>query len=133
MQLWKLDDKKLINKAELWASEDDFNITLNGSFYLIENISKKKVLGINGESNVVVGENFVEDKDGQLWKKGELNIEGYFTLAGSKSQKVMTAVSEEKIEMKGKLLMGKLVNYCFSYHYSQTSWVEKLHNIFFFS
>ena len=114
MQLWKLDGKKLINKAELWASEDDFEITLNGSFYLIENISKKKVLGINGESNVVVGENFVEDKDGQLWKKGELNIEGYFTLAGSKSQKVMTAVSEEKIKMEGKLLLGQLVNYCFS-------------------
>ena len=104
----------MINKAELWASEDDFEITLNGSFYLIENISKKKVLGINGESNVVVEENFVEDKDGQLWKKGELNIEGYFTLAGSKSQKVMTAVSEEKIKMEGKLLLGQLVNYCFS-------------------
>ena len=104
----------MINKAELWASEDDFEITLNGSFYLIENISKKKVLGTNGESNVVVGENFVEDKDGQLWKKGELNIEGYFTLAGSKSQKVMTAVSEEEIKMEGKLLLGQLVNYCFS-------------------
>lgn len=109
-QLWKLDDKKekLINKAEIWSSYEDFKITPNGSFHLIEY------------------------KDEQLWKKGEPNIEGYFTLEDAKSQKVMTAVSEEKIEMKGKLLMGKLVNYCFSYHYSQTSWVEKLHNIFFF-
>ena len=98
----------MINKAEKWSSDDDFKITRNGSFYLIEY------------------------KDGQLWKKRKPNIGGYFTLEGAKSQKVMTAVSEEKIEMKGKLLMGKLVNYCFSYHYSQTSWVEKLHNIFFF-
>ena len=53
-QLWKLDDKnKLINKANIWSSDDDFNITLNGSFYLIENISskKKKVLGINRKKN----------------------------------------------------------------------------------
>ena len=46
------------------------------------------------------------------------NDEDYFTLEGSKSSKVMTAVSEDQIKMKGKLLAGKLVNYSFSYHYN---------------
>ena len=103
MQLWKLDGKKLINKADKWSSEDDFEITLNGSFYLIENISseKKKVLGINRKSNVVAGENFAQGKDGQFWKKGELNIEGYFTLKDSKSSKVLTAISGNSLEIKG--------------------------------
>ena len=118
-QLWKLDDKnKLINKANIWSSDNDFNITLNGSFYLIENISskKKKVLGINRKKKLV--EEQEKGKNGQFWKKGVPNDEDYFTLEGSKSSKVMTAVSEDQIKMKGKLLAGKLVNYSFSYHYN---------------
>ena len=118
-QLWKLDhDNKLINKANIWSSDDDFKITPNGLIELIENNStnKKTVLRINRKNNVVEEKKFVEGKDGQLWKKGEPNDEGYFTLEGSKSRKVMTAVSEDKIKIK-----GKLVNYCFSYHYNQTS------------
>ena len=59
-----------------------------------------------------------EQENGQLWKKGVPNDEDYFTLECSKSSKVMTAVSEDQIKMKGKLLAGKLVNYCFSYHYN---------------
>ena len=116
-QLWKLDDdNKLINKADIWSSDDNFTITSNDSLYWIENISNKEktVLGrVNRKNNVVKEEDFVEGKDGQLWKKGEPNDEDYFTLEGSKSPKVMTAVSEDRIKMKGKLMAGKLVNYFF--------------------
>lgn len=111
-QLW---NDKLINKANIWSSDDDYKITPNGSFYLIENISsnKKKVLRITRKNNFEE-KKFVEGKDGQLWIKGEPNDEGYFTLEGSKSSKVLTAVSEDEMKMKGKLL----ATYCFSYHYN---------------
>ena len=60
-------------------------------------------LGIkdNGE---VKEENFVQDKPGQSWKRGDSNNEGYFTLKHSESPKVMTAVSENKIKLKGKFV-----------------------------
>ena len=61
-------------------------------------------LGIkdNGE---VKEETFVKDKPGQTWKRGESNNEGYFTLKHSESPKVMTAVSENKIVLKGKFVV----------------------------
>ena len=61
-------------------------------------------LGIkdNGE---VKEEKFVKDKPGQSWKRGESNNEGYFTLNNSESAKVMTAISENKIKLKGKFVV----------------------------
>ena len=45
-----------------------------------------------------------EGKAEQLWKKGEPNAEGYFTLENSKLPKVMTAVyssSRKILEIRG--------------------------------
>ena len=66
----------------------------------------------------VEGENFDKDKPGQTWKRGESNNEGYFTLNNSESAKVMTAVSENKIKLKGKfVVVEKLIQ---PIHYTQT-------------
>ena len=71
----------------------------------IENISTKKVLGTTNAGKVVL-EDFVEGKPEQLWKKGELKSEGYFTLGNSLLPKVMTAISSsslDELEIKGNI------------------------------
>ena len=62
------------------------------------------VWGITNDSKVIL-ENFEEDKDEQLWKKGEPNAEGYFTLENSKVPKIMTAVSPDSLEIKGNITL----------------------------
>ena len=70
------------------------------------NESGMKVLGntFGGGSKEVWEQNF-ENNPGQLWKKGETNTEGYFTLINSdqkhKSPQFMTAISANKLEIEG--------------------------------
>jgi hypothetical protein len=64
----------------------------------------------NGE---VILEDFEEVKDGQFWKKGEPDAEGYFTLENSGSglenyyevPKFLTAISESDLEIKGNITL----------------------------
>ena len=60
------------------------------------------VWGITNDSKVIL-ENFEEDKDEQLWKKGEPNAEGYFTLENYKVSKFITASSSTTLELKGNV------------------------------
>ena len=88
----------------------------------IENTSKTKVLGTSG--NLVILQDFEKDKAEQLWKKGETNAEGYFTLMNSKVPQVatlnatgevvlenskvpmiMTATSSIRLEIKGNITL----------------------------
>ena len=66
------------------------------------NLLRKKVLGNTG--NNVLPQDF-KNTPGQLWKKGEVNTEGYFTLVNSdkkhKSPKFLTAISASGLEIKG--------------------------------
>ena len=59
-------------------------------------------MGTKNKSKVIL-EKFEEDKHGQLWKKGEPNAEGYFTLENFKGSEVMTATSSTTLELKGKI------------------------------
>ena len=107
--LWKLNGKKLINKADLlkstltdeWISDDNPDWT---KIY-IKNISdNNKVLAVNN------GEVMLEKKEKlkaeHLWIKGEENAEGYFTLKNSGGSpnfgKFLTATSAGDFELKGK-------------------------------
>ena len=60
------------------------------------------VWGITNDSKVIL-ENFEEDKDEQLWKKGEPNAEGYFTLENYKVSKFITASSANSLELKSNV------------------------------
>ena len=60
------------------------------------------VLGITNDSKVIL-ENFEEDKDEQLWKKGEPNAEGFFTLENYKLSKFLSASSSTSLELKGNV------------------------------
>ena len=71
----------------------------------IENTSKAKVLGATSDGKVIQ-EFLVEGKADQLWKKGEPDAEGYFTLQNSGEPKVLTAISvgsESSLEIKGNI------------------------------
>ena len=49
--------------------------------------------------------------DDQIWKKGEPNCQGYFTLENSQVSKVMTAISSNSLEMKGNINFHQMHNY----------------------
>ena len=59
-------------------------------------------MGTKNKSKVNL-ENFEENKPKQLWKKGEPNAEGYFTLENFKVSKFMTATSSTSLELKGNM------------------------------
>jgi hypothetical protein len=69
-----------------------------------KNTSKTKVLGATSDGKVIL-QNFEEGKAHQLWKKGELDAEDYFTLENSGVPKVLTAISESRLEIKGNITM----------------------------
>ena len=102
-QLWELNDEVLQNKEGHWVSDQDWNFKpgKDGLIY-IENIEEDKVLGFSKLDNKVVLEEFEEDKAEQLWKKGEPDDEGYFTLENSKVPKILTAFSTTILKVKGK-------------------------------
>ena len=66
----------------------------------IENTSKAKVLRATSDGKVIQ-EFLVEGTADQLWKKGEADSEGYFTLQNSGKPKILTAISESSLEIKG--------------------------------
>ena len=90
----------MLKNKGLWMSDEEWNFKPKDDYFYIENISKKKVLGAKSHGEVIL-EDFEEGKAEQLWKKGERNAEGFFTLENFKVPKVMTAVSPDSLEVKG--------------------------------
>ena len=84
-----------------------WNFTFKENLICIENINKTNFWGTTNDSKVIL-ENF-EDKAQQLWKKGEPNAEGYFTLENSGAPKFITAISKnnslESLEITGKITL----------------------------
>jgi hypothetical protein len=104
-QLWKLDGGMLQNKEGLWKSNDTWNFqnhtSLDDLIY-IENIDESKVWGATIDGKVIL-ENSEEDKAEELWRKGEPNTHGYFTLENYNVSKVITANSLASLELKGNI------------------------------
>ena len=95
----------LKNEAELWKSVDSWIFkTKDDDMIYIENTSKTKVLGATSDGKVIQ-EISVEGKTNQLWKKGKPDAEDYFTLENSGELKVLTAISESGLEIKGNIIM----------------------------
>ena len=101
----------LKNKAGLWKSVDFwiFKPKDNDSIY-IENTSKTKILGATNDSKVI-HEDFEEGNAHQLWKKGQPDAEDYFTLENSGALKVLTAISESGLEIKGNITLRWILYY----------------------
>ena len=99
----------LHNKEGLWKSNDMWNFTIKEGvpkeeLTYVENINETKVWGTTNDGKVIL-EIFEEDKAEQLWKKGEPNAEGYFTLENYKASKVITATSSTSLELKGNITL----------------------------
>ena len=95
----------LKNKGELWKSVDTWIFKpKDDELIYIENTSETKVLGATGDGKVIF-EDFEEGKADQLWRKRELDAENYFTLENSGVPKVLTAISERSLEIKGNINM----------------------------
>ena len=68
--------------------------------------SINKVLGIaNGVK--VIEEEIQEDKPEQLWKIGEANTEGYFTLENSKVPKLLTFIYPCSLRIEGNIQIDR--------------------------
>ena len=100
---------KLLNKGNHWQSNETWKFKDKGSLLFIENISNKKILTV-GDDNNVNEKPLVKNDTRQMWTKGVVNSEGYFTLMNS--QKVMTATSDKKITIKGIFLECLTFDYC---------------------
>ena len=94
----------LQNKNGLWWSKEKWNFKTKDDLIYIENISKTKVLEATSDGKVIQ-EFSVEGKANQLWKKGKPDAEDYFTLVNSGEPKVLTAISESGLEIKGNIIM----------------------------
>ena len=67
----------------------------------VENISNKSVLGV--DEKIVVEETLIENNSGQIWDIGTPSKDGYFTLTNTLSNKLLTASSAFKLELKGNI------------------------------
>ena len=86
-------------------SDEKWKFKTKDGLISIKNVQKTKVLGTTNDCEVIL-EDLEENKDEQLWKKGEPNDEGYFTLENSEAQKVMTAISSSSLEIKGNITLS---------------------------
>ena len=105
----------LKDKTGLWKSVDSWTFKTKGDDLIyIENTSKTKVLGATSDGKVIL-QNFEEGKAHQLWKKGELDAEDYFTLENFGVPKVLTAISEtiseSGMEIKGNTTLRWILYY----------------------
>ena len=90
----------LENKEGVWKSVDSWIFTRKGNDTVIANNSTTKVLEATSDGKVIQ-EILVEGKPDQLWKIGVPDAEGYFTLQNFGEPKVLTAISESSLEIKG--------------------------------
>ena len=85
-------------------SEEEWNFKPKDDLIYIQNITKTKTLELG--YRMVDLEDFEEDKAEQLWKKGEPNAEGYFTLENSSVPKlILTATSSSDLKIKGNITL----------------------------
>ena len=85
-------------------SDEEWNFKAKDDLIYIENISKTKTLQAESWEEVVL-KDFEEDEAEQLWKKGEPNAEGYFTLESSSVPKVLTATSSNDLKVQGNIIL----------------------------
>ena len=102
-QLWKLNGTKLLNRAELWQSDGEWNLKnsqTNELLVYIENETEGTVLTV-AENETVVLRPINQGDQGKLWKMGQPDDEGYFRLFNPNSKKLMTVVTPTELKMKG--------------------------------
>ena len=90
-------------------SDEEWVFNPKTNLIYIQNILTEKVLGATNDGQVI-REKYEEGKAQQLWKKGEPNTEGYFTLQNFNESKLMTAISTSDLQIKGNITHKWIVN-----------------------
>ena len=112
--MWKFENEVLKSKSGInWKPDEQWTFVPeeSSSKGYIAN-TKDTALGISGTSGDSVIEVTSYQNDPLLiWKKGEPDEKGYFTLTSVKTQKVLTAISDEIIEIRGRNMIQLF--YCF--------------------
>ena len=85
-------------------SDEEWVFKPKTNLIYIQNILTEKVLGATNDGQVI-REKYEEGKAQQLWKKGEPNAEGYFTLENHNVSKFLTAASLTSLELKGNITL----------------------------
>ena len=89
-------------------SNDSWNFKTKEDLIQIE-YYETEILGTTNEGKIIL-ETLEEGRNGQLWKKGEPDNEGYFSLENSQVSKVMTAISTRSLEVKGNITLKWISN-----------------------
>ena len=89
----------MLNKAGIWTSKEIWKFSNHSSTVNIENTSKNTLLRATSDDLVCE----VDAAATPTWKKGDPNVEGFFTLTSIKTQKVLTAASDESLKMRGRV------------------------------
>ena len=99
-----MDGQNLTNKG-IWHSNDKWNFKnySDDTMIYIENMSKNKVLGVISNNDEVIEEPIVKFKLGQLWQKGNPDKEGSFTIRNFESRMILTAISTNRLAIKGNI------------------------------
>ena len=105
LQLWKrLNDGTLENKekgdfsSKTWIFKP-LNSQTNSLIYIEKG---QKVLQATSGNKVKLAKKVTLPGSGQLWKKGNPNIEKYYTLKNSDFSRFLTAKDTEEFEIKSK-------------------------------
>ena len=106
----------LHNKGKIWDSDEKWIFKRQTiDLIYIENILTKKVLEFTND-DLVSQEDYVKGKLQQLWKKGDPNAEGYFTLETSTRTKMMTANTSRTLIIKGNITLKKNSYYLLTFY-----------------
>ena len=91
-----------MNKADNWEAADAWNLIPNeeGTMYFISNTSDNDQVLARSNNEVIPKLKSLHD-DNQLWIKGEVDDDGYFTLETVDSAKVLTVTSASNLETQG--------------------------------
>ena len=103
-QLWQLDGKTLINKANLWTSSDHWSLPDEETTGIIVNSSKNTILDVSPDdtdSGRKVIERKLAETSSQRWMRKTANNKGYFTLQNSKFGAFLTAASDTDLTITG--------------------------------
>ena len=100
----------LKNKENTWQPDGNWSFTnateknlQNEKWIRIKNKVNNKIL-VGFGSKAIANETFVEGRPIQLWKRGQPDNEGYYTLQNSESLKFITA-DTHSLELKGKCVI----------------------------
>ena len=123
-----LNETTLINKANIWQSNDEWKLETCNQSINIENMSNHTVLAVEN-FDTVIEEEFDQYKFEEAWIKGESDFEGFFTLTHMKSKKVLTAISAQILKVIGELL--KIFDFIFLRLYIRNPYAYVIFDFFY--